>query len=409
MSFAIGVHHPRPRRPQPHNRRTLQINKICNDVSFDVDLLLKPKTSLLKHHKNAPMSFQIAVSAIGQSIQKRHEYLADLKKKNLRYFNSPLYKFAINIQLRKYTEVRWWFNKEASLKYKLRRFLNIWLQKKYKDRMLNTEDPFTLCEPENAVQIFDAKSRGTYVFDGKSIKKHIETCLGYNRWMMPEPREPTSPLTNLVLNLGQLISIRNQLSKHGMGSWMIEGFAKTKYTLSTFEIEFKLPLRLHALADLYRNPTCEDAIDEVREFISDQFKNTDAEVTNNELHALRWGVTNMPRDPYITEWRNVWRDYFKKYLVDPRFFLSESVTKSIIMNRIQKLFSSVNVKRIYEEWLKSPSPSPAPTPEIHHIDVLNTTDLTYIFSSLYLGQYQEIEIHGNDEETTESTDSSSSV
>ena len=405
MSFAIGVHDPSTQRRQPRVRRPLQLRDPSTTVLFDIDALLSPKTSLLKYHKNSPMSFQIVVSTVGQSVQKRHEYLTSFKRKHLRYSESPLCKFARAIQLKKYMEIRWWFNKEMNLRAKLRRFFYIWLQKKYKDRMLNTEDPFTLSEPENPVYVFDAKSRGMYIFDGKSIQKNIETCLGYNRWMMPEPREPTNPLTNLILTLGQMISIRNQLCRHGIGSWMIEGFVKSKYKLKPFETEFKLPLRLYALDDLYRNPTCEDAIDEVREFISNQFKAQNATITEYDLLSLRWAVMNRAQDPYIIEWRTVWRDYFKKYLVDSRFFQTDSVTKSLITHRILKLFYTKNVARIHSEWLKTLPPAP-PEPEIVQ---LNTDDLNNLVSSLYLYEYQVPEIHGNDEETTDSTDSSGGV
>ena len=403
-SFAIGVHYPMPQRRRTHSNPLLRSRDKHNAVTLDIEALLHPKISLLKYHKNSPMSFQIAVSITGQSIQKRHAYLLDFKKNHLKPANSPLCNFARNIQLNTYTQIRWWFKKEATLKAKLRRFFYIWLLKKYKARMLNTEDPFTLSEPEDPVQIFDAKSHGTYIFDGQSIRKHIESCLGYNRWMIPEPRKPTNPLTNLVLTLGQIISIRKQLCRHGIGSWIIESFAKTKYNIANFGIEFALPLRLYALDDLYRNPICEDAIDEVREFISEQVKIQGATITQYELLALRWAVTNMSQDPYIIGWRNVWRDYFKKYLINSIFFQNNSVQKSIITNRIMSLFNSVNVERIHQAWLDSLPP--APTTQLQ-VQLLDPTNIDSLLSALYLTQYQDIEIHGNDEETTESSSSSS--
>jgi len=390
--FAIGVHRPSVQNRSSPRRYTPELGEIYEPITIDPNAFVKPVSSLLKTHKDAPMSFKIAVSATGHSIKLRQEYLLNLKK-NVRYNYTPLYKVVKDLHMQTYTQIQYWFKKEISLKAKLKPLYYAWLVKKYKARMLNTEDPFTLSVPENPVYMFDANSRGTYVFDGKSIKKHIETCLGYNRWMIPEPREPTSPLTNLVLTLGQLISIRSQLCKHGLSSWMIEGFAKTKYNLATFETEFKLPLRLHSLDDLYRNPTSEDAIDEVREFINKYTTILEPSVTEGGLASLNWAITNMPQDPYIIEWRVVWKDYFKKYLVDPTFTRSNTGALIAIESRITRLFHSKELDRIHKEKNKNSIPHP-------RIDVWNTESLAALISVLNV-RYHESDINGNDTEETE--------
>jgi len=401
MSFAIGVRTPRPQQRAPPRRHIPQAGLSRVPIKIDMPTFLAPKTSLLKHHKNAPMAFQIAVSSVGQSFQKRKEYLEKIRTSYKR-LNTLLDTFTKNDHMHTYIQVLRWFKMEAKLKAKLRPIFYAWIQKKYKARMLNTEDPFTLCEPDNPVYVFDAKSRGTYVFDGKSIKKHIESCLGYNRWMIPEPREPTNPLTNLVLTHGQLIAIRNQLCKHGIGSWMIEGLAKVNYNIAAFDTEFKLPLRLYALDDLYRNPTSEDSLDELTEFISEQHKNQTPTITEGELIALRWAVMKMTHDPYIAEWRTLWRDYFKKYLIDPTIFRSDTSTKNLMVNRINGLFYSKELKRIREEFVKN-------CPRILNSPAHNHLDLNTLLAEI-LTQYQVPDIYGNDaEEESEEANSGGGV
>ena len=99
-----------------------------------------------------------------------------------------------------------------------------------------------------------------------------------------------------------------------------------------------------------------------------------------------------------------WIDYFKKYIINSIFFQNNSVQKSIITNRIMSLFNSVNVERIHQAWLDSLPP--APTTQLQ-VQLLDPTNIDSLLSALYLTQYQDIEIHGNDEETTESSSSSS--
>ena len=76
-TFAIGVSTSRPPRAQPPRRPPPQAGLARTPIRIDIPSFLNPKTSLLKHHMNAPMAFQVAVASVGQSLQERRDYLQE--------------------------------------------------------------------------------------------------------------------------------------------------------------------------------------------------------------------------------------------------------------------------------------------------------------------------------------------
>ncbi len=367
MSFSRGVARRLTRDQQ--NQRNMQINRQNRRirrkyeesepsgplVPFD---LTKPYPALLSIVKDVPMCYLMNAELSKRGLKAQDEHFRSIAtafkptefSKSLPFQLPTLFANYLNT-------LRKWSKLEIKVRSRIRRLVQLWLAKKYKSRLLNTEDPCTMSPPTKSVFIFDPAARGTYVFEAQSLKQHMESMLGYARWMIPEPKMPTNPFTNLPFSIGQLMVLQTAMRFQNVSSWMLEGFHDTKYDLKLFELTFARPLRINALKVLHRNPTSEDLIDEIRDFVEDNYEE---EKINKPAHltAICWGVENKPHSEYIGQWRQVWYDYmYPRLLHGSDYFESHLAEHRKIMVRLRGLFKKDSeIQNLAEERLKAINP-----------------------------------------------------
>ncbi len=266
-----------------------------------------------------------------------------------------------------FQEIRRAFRHEHLLRNTFRKLLYRWLQKRYGSRLLNKEDPSTLCEPEQPIQVYDNKSRGVYIFESIALKRQFDSQLGNNKWMFPEPSSPRNPLTNVEFTLAQLLSILPQLKHNTHTSWLIEAFCKVKYNINDFLTIHKVPLKLHALEDIVAHRECEDLAELVEEFMEDE-ADYHSMKSKAKLVTLMWAFEHEYSHHYIRKWHFLYRDYMKKLILFGNQYYAENLDElDDIHERSRKLLISPAIADLAEKRLsripKAPNPEPQQQPQ----------------------------------------------
>lgn len=259
-----------------------------------------------------PYMYRTWLQFMGQTITDRYIYFDNLRLAKADKLNTSFLKLS---PIEAYTRrLLFWAKKEQNVRTQMRKLVALWLRKRYESRMLNTEDPATLAEPEKPILIFDSKARGSYVFEASTIKRQFEENLGYCKWLVSEPHAPKNPLTNLHFHTGQVTEIFRQLSIYGMSSWILEGFKSHHYDLQDFLETFRQPLRMRIVEHCRKNPTCEDTQEFVEEFMEDEFEYHDIHYKST-LTILKWALKHKTDLKYIRSWIDVWAEYYKILVV----------------------------------------------------------------------------------------------
>jgi hypothetical protein len=254
--------------------------------------------------------------------------------------------------------------KEQQIRSTFRNFTRIWLYKRYRNRLLNTEDPATMEVPRTPIHVYSTSQKGSYVFEASTLIKSIEKDLCFAQYLFPEPTHPKNPLTNLVWKPEQRLHIIQQLRSQNIGSWILEGYVKCNYKLRMFRDIFMVPLKVRALMDLTINASSEDTIEFVCEFIEDMNEYYDNEDTN--LGIIKWAVRNMPSHPYIREWRKLWAKIYQYNIMYNEDYLD---SRPVLQNKLYKpgeklLFDFKSISELAaERMLRAPSTAPTASEE----------------------------------------------
>lgn len=302
--FAMGVA-PRPANPPPRIHP-------CKQVSSSP--IQKP---LITFAPKIPYTCIVAALMGGTRIKERHEYL-QIQREAIRSINPPDMQTTLLEGIR---EQEHWFMIESKCRTAFRNLVGRWLFKRYSTNALNTEDPATLSEPVQPIRIFDAAAHGTYIFEAASLRKSMERDLNYCDWLFPEPFHPKNPLTNLPFHMGHRIYILQQLRAYNQGSWILESYHKTKWNLKAFRDIFLVPLKTRALQDICRNPTSEETIEHMLDFIEDQYEYH--QIYRPEiLTILKWAAKYRPTDPYMLDWLQAFKKIYSVQIIYGEHFMN---------------------------------------------------------------------------------------
>ena len=331
-----------------------------------------PLKPLLTFAANIPYDCMVHVLMAGIRIKDRHE-AHQLHRATIEKIHPPEMRIAL---LQSLYEKEYWCMLESKCRTAFRILVSKWLFKRYSANNLNTEDPATLSDPVYAIRVFDSTARGTYVFEAASLRKSMERDLTYCDWLFPEPFHPKNPLTNLPFHMGHRIYILQQLRSYNQGSWILESYHKTKWNLIAFRDIFLVPLKTRALQDICRNPTSEETIEHMEEFIEDQYEYH--QIYRPEiLTVLNWAVKNMPTDEYMLEWLQAFKQIYSVQIIYGQHFLEDNiaiqttlykVTRQLFrqiktINRLAKLRNTAIQARRRERV--APLPSAATSETIH--------------------------------------------
>jgi hypothetical protein len=205
----------------------------------------------------------------------------------------------------------------------LRRFVQLWLYKKYRARQLNTEDPATMCIPTKPIHIFDARAKGVYSFEMSTIKKQFTTDLSYSDWLFPHVRQPKNPFTNLPFTESQLIYIINVLKNNSMTNSYIEAYRETKFNEKKYQEEYYIPLRLRALDDIIVNTSSDQFTELLFEFIEDQYDYHECPI-KSYLNIINWAIHRKPSDLYIKKWIDIFYNFMRIEIINGKDYLDDN-------------------------------------------------------------------------------------
>lgn len=341
---------------------------------FIFDSPLPPEkmfVSLLSICETIPMNIKIIFSQHKCSIKSRNNYKENTEKRMKKYREKnsvflPLFES-------EYKTLCYWINKEQHTRTYMRVIVNKWLQKKYGNRNLNTVDPCTLCEPVKAIKIFDPSSRGNYVFEAHSLKKHFESALTYSEWMFPKPSHPKNPLTNLDFNEGQCHTIVQSLQKHSYSSWIIEAYKASRWNLGNFALDNGISLKINSITQLCKEPNTETQ-ELLDEFIVNQYEDNDIDDPVVKI-VLNWAIKNKLNNAYMKSWINLMKDY---YILKFRYNITDDdhTKLNVIYVRSMQLFDKKEIIEDYknERNLQLESESESEGQVIGHI-ILHAFDM----------------------------------
>ena len=281
-----------------------------------------------------PPDLRLNFLFLKQGIQNRYEYLESEKEviKQLNFFRVNV-KLDVTKYENRLKRLRFWVRKDQLVKSALRRFVQIWLYKRYKSRFINTEDPATLIAPRHPIHVYDPTIKGTYVFEAFSLRKSIQMNLTFTDWMFPEPAAPKNPLTNLSFTMPQVLRILEQLRAANATNWWIEAYYQSKFNLDIIKKVFCIPLKLNSLTEMIRNRSGEEYTEYLEEFIEEQFDTHDIEF-NSYLTILKWAAARLPNDSYMLEWAKAMYEFKKVRIL---YSIPESITDHILIDHLYPL------------------------------------------------------------------------
>jgi hypothetical protein len=330
-------------------RKNAKIIKFLNLQNHDYikDLkhitFYKSYSCLLSPLKDIPGTMFIHFSMCPNTYKERNIYLREKRDASI--------KLESQLDL-----IELWFAKEQKYRFIFLKLLQRMIYHKYKNRLLNTEDPVTLMTPKKPIYVFDIKQRGTYVFEASCLKKHIESELTYSEWLFPLGKHPKNPLTNLEFTETQRLSILQNIRGLNYGSWSFEAYRELKWNLIQFKTQYHIPLKLVALNDLVNNTSSDETIIYLQEFIDKNFY-IHPSICNyaDILFFVKWGVEHAMYTDYMKKWLQLykkWYTYVIKYSVDEEYLSdNDFLFKKDIENQSYILFgddtSITNLSKMY--------------------------------------------------------------
>jgi hypothetical protein len=259
--------------------------------------------------KRFPLELQLHMAFCQPSYKERQLSLVAYSNEIQRMKQIRSFKLDVSPMEKDYQNRIHWYNKDESLRYCFKRVLHAWLRKRYTMRYLNTDDPGTLSPPIKGIELFDTRTRGTYVFEASTLKRAMETDLGYSNWLFPEPNHPKNPLTNLIFTEGQRVKALYELRKLNKTSWILEAYQDCCWNIDDFRQQYYIKLKLRGLEDIIRNPSGEELQELLEEFIEEHYNYHEINYISH-LSILRWAVKYSITDVYMVEWIQCFRKYY---------------------------------------------------------------------------------------------------
>jgi hypothetical protein len=188
------------------------------------------------------------------------------------------------------------------MRWAVSRLLKRWLLLR-KVRRMNEEDIVTLDIPRQPITIIDWPARKLYVYEASTVARDVRECLLQRDYMFPAPLQPRNLLTNQALTPMQCLSAFWQLRATGKRlHWSIAAYQGEGYTLAPFKVKFDTALRHEVLKTLFSQPTNDDTIGIVYDFISDEHAYRGKAFPNI---TYAWALHHAASATRICEWRRL--------------------------------------------------------------------------------------------------------
>jgi hypothetical protein len=231
------------------------------------------------------------------------------------------------------------------LRWRFKRLVQKWRLSRL--RQANTVDVVTMEPPTMPVYVYDWPNRTKYLFEAQTLFRGIRTSLTAAQELFPTPQQPKNPFTNQVLSYGQLHFALNELRSKGMADWVTESMLAAGYEVDIFRRRAMQSLRLNALKVLFANPTTDEYLDLVYDFVD--FVHDDVGIAMEQKDVWEWGILNAQGNSLIQAWRSLCYRYYKGLvtLTDAEF----NHAKTKILAEAEELVK-MSMKELSMAWLK---------------------------------------------------------
>ena len=237
---------------------------------------------------------------------------------------------------------------ERKCRWQFKRLMNSWLYNKYKNRLFNTEDPFTSCQVDDPLVLFNMKQRGIYIFDYLSMQRHFENSLKTNEYLFSTPKVPKNPFTNIPFSLAEQIYIIDWLRYYGFSSWIIEGYKDVKYNTKIFSMKYQSAIKIDIVKDFNRNPQLEDSQVHFADFIKCVFEHLEVDIDTAKYRILIWAALNSYQDSFIKAWRKIYTEYYMLHFQFPSVSNLDRIYDDVFEKAFQYLEKADEFRRLAE-------------------------------------------------------------
>jgi hypothetical protein len=133
----------------------------------------------------------------------------------------------------------------------------------------------------DAIRVRDIATRRTYVFHMSTMHTLLLGSLRFHCYGFSEPQHPTNPYTNIPWNIGQMISIFNQVcarrleNGHRMPHELLIGFRNAGYVIEKFKHNFSSQLQLFAAKQFFMDTSSPEFLRVFEETVLDILEDID--------------------------------------------------------------------------------------------------------------------------------------
>ena len=162
----------------------------------------------------------------------------------------------------------------------------------------------------DAILITDTKQRQMFRFHRRDLFNNLIANICMSEEMMPYPRTPTNPWSNVPLTLGQTMSVCNKLSldyalRGKCPPVLLAAFCEARFDLLRFKQDNASMLSQHAIYSYFKDLTSEN-MDTVYDTLTQLL--TSANLGYSSTAISRW-LKQMPQTALHREWLLMVRDY----------------------------------------------------------------------------------------------------
>ena len=162
----------------------------------------------------------------------------------------------------------------------------------------------------DAILITDTKQRQMFRFHRRDLFSNLVANICMSEEMMPYPRAPTNPWSNVPLTLGQTMSVCAQLSldyalRGKCPPVLLAAFCEARFDLKRFKQDNASMLSQHAIYSYFKDLTSEN-VDTVYDTLTQLLTSANLGYSSNAIS--RW-LKQTPQTALHHEWLLLVRDY----------------------------------------------------------------------------------------------------
>jgi len=176
----------------------------------------------------------------------------------------------------------------------------------------NDEDLITMEPPVKRVEVYDWKERRIYAFEASTAIRCLTKRLLFHEGMFATPLRPVNPYTNVMLTLGQLHSVVEQLKGHGIAHWALESLRNSSYNWSEFTKIHDNALQMEAMRQVFADLTSQDLHDTLLDFIESEYTSHNVAMDKG---IYQWAIEHAIESDHLTEWRKLCHDYYRNQIL----------------------------------------------------------------------------------------------